>query len=202
MDIELQLVKIWGLSVALAASTALGLMSAPRVHAEDDGFYAGRSLATGTPAAARVDKGQLALEPGSVALAADAARLDSERIFGGYRFGRSFALEGAQTRFGAPASGSGGETLSLAAVSSLPLSDSVTLVAKFGLHYPQSTLTGADRSSADLAGAGKVYGVGVSVQVAENVELRAHSERFERSPGSPQGTAAADSFLLGANVRF
>ena len=167
-----------------------------------DRFYAGRSLTTGAPAAPRVDKGQLALEPGSVALGADAARLDSERVFGGYRFDRSFALEGAQTRFAAPAWASSGETLSLAAVSSLPLSDSVTLSAKFGLHYSQSTVIGTDRSYPDLAGAGKLYGLGVSVQVAENVELRAHSEHFERSPTSPPGTVGADSFLFGANVRF
>jgi hypothetical protein len=159
-------------------------------------------LTTGTPAAPRTDKGQLALEPGSVALTADAARLDSERVFGGYRFDRSFALEGAQTRFAAPTLGSNGETLSLAAVRSLPLSDSVTLMAKFGLHYPQSTVAGVDRSSLDLAGAGKMYGLGVSVQVTENVELRANSERFGCSPTSPPGTAGADSFLLWANVRF
>jgi hypothetical protein len=201
MNIELQRIKIWGLSAALAGSAALGLMSAPRAHAEDDGFYAGRSLMTGTPAAPRTDKGQLALEPGSAALAADATRLDSERVFGGYRFDRSFALEGAQTRLAAPTSASSGETFSLAAVSSLPLSDSVTLVAKFGLHYPQANVAGADRLPADLAGAGKLYGLGVSVHVADNVELRAQSERFERSPTSPPGTTG-DSFVLGANVRF
>jgi hypothetical protein len=91
----------WRLPVTLTAVVILGLMGAHRSHAEDGGFYGGRSLAAGVPLMGAADKAQLALEPGSIALAADAAHLEGERIFGGYRFGHGFALEGAHTRFGA-----------------------------------------------------------------------------------------------------
>jgi hypothetical protein len=39
------------------------------------------------------------------------------------------------------------------------------------------------------------------MQLAQNMELRAQSERFARPSGSAQGTSA-DVFLFGANVRF
>jgi hypothetical protein len=90
----------------------------------------------------------------------------------------------------------------VAGVSSVTLSDSVTLSAKFGLHYPQRAVTGGELSVSDLAAAGKLYGMGLSYQVAENVELRAQSERYLRSPVGSPGTATVDTFLLGANVRF
>ena len=191
----------WRLPVTLTAVVILGLMSAHRSHAEDGGFYGGRSQSAGVPPMAAADKSQLALEPGSVALAADAAHLEGERIFGGYRFGQGFALEGSHTRFGAPALAQGPETLSVAGVGSLPLTDSLTLVTKLGLHYPEASGPGNNLSASELGGAGVLYGLGVSLQLADNVELRARSEHLARPPGSPQ-SATADTFLFGANVRF
>jgi hypothetical protein len=201
MNISRDLAWHWGLRVTLIAIAILTLMNAPRSHAEDGGFYGGRSLAPGISAPPPIDKGQLAVEPGSVGLAAAATRLDSERVFGGYRFGPGFAVEGARTRFGAPALAQGSETLSMAGVSSLPLNDSVTLVAKLGLHYPEASGPGSNLSLSELTGPGILYGLGLSLQLTDNVELRARSERFAHPPGSSQGTTA-DTFLFGANVRF
>jgi hypothetical protein len=201
MNTTPDLVRPWRLLVTLTAIVILGLMGATRSHAEDGGFYGGRSLTPGISTPLPVDKGQLAVEPGSVALAAAATRLDGERIFGGYRFGPGFAVEGARTRFGTPALAQGGETLSMAGVSSLPLTDSVTLVAKLGLHYPEASGPGSNLSFSELAGAGVLYGLGLSLQLADNVELRARSERFAHPQGRSQGTTA-DTFLFGANVRF
>jgi hypothetical protein len=201
MNTTPDLVRYWRLAVTLTAVVILALMNAPLSHAEDGGFYGGRSLVPGLLAAAPADKGQLALEPGSVALAAAASHLGGDRIFGGYRFGPGFAVEGARTRFGAPALAQAGETLSMAGVSSLPLTDAVTLVAKLGVHYPEASGPASNLSFSELAGAGVLYGLGLSLQLADNVELRAQSERFARPPGSPQGTTA-DTFLFGANVRF
>jgi hypothetical protein len=198
MKPTLYLARHWRLAVTLTAVVILGLMSAPRSHAEDDGFYGGRSLAAGVPPMGATDKAQLALQPGSVALGADAAHLGGERIFGGYRFGQGFALEGAHTRFGAPAATQGIETLSVAGVGSLPLTDSLTLVTRFGFHHPDASGPGNNLSSSD---AGVLYGLGLSLQLAEDVELRARSEHLVRPPGSPQ-SGAADTFLFGANVRF
>ena len=185
-------------AVALAS---LALIAAAAAHA-DEGFYSGRSLAIGTPALVTRTRVDLAFEAGSAMLAEDGARLGSDRTFGGYRFGPGFALEGAQTRFGGPVLQSSGEMLSLAGVSSVPLSESLTLLAKFGLHYPQNTVTGGGLSVSDLAAGGKLYGLGLSYQVAENVELRAQSERYLHSQVGQAGAATVDTFLLGANVRF
>jgi hypothetical protein len=175
------------------AIVLLAIMSLSRSHAEDNGFYGGGSLTD--------NKAQLAQEPGNVGLSADAAHLDGGHIFGGYRFGSGFALEGAQTRFGTPAPTVPNQTLSLAGLSSLPLSDSLTLNAKLGLHRPESAPAAPGASLSDATGTGVLYGLGLSMQLAQNVELRALSERFARPAGSSQGTST-DTFLFGANVRF
>lgn len=186
--------------IARGSLAALALIGAAMAGASDDGFYGGRSLIVGTPSLAAENKVERAYEPGSVMLVEDGARLDSERTIAGYRFGPGFALEGAQTRFGAAALRSGGETLSLAGVSSIPVTESITLSAKFGLHYPQSYITSGEFS--DTGFAGKLYGMGLSYQVAENVELRAQSERYLHSPTGQSGAGTVDTVLLGANVRF
>ncbi len=192
----------WHLSITLSAISALVLIHSAASHADDTGLYAGRSLLSGAPVSAPKDQAQLAAEPGSAALTADGMRLEGERIFGGYRFGPGFALEGAQTRTGPPGPAAGNQAISVAGVSSVPLSDSVTLVGKFGLHYPTSAVAGGSMSLSDLPSGSKLYGVGVSAQVRDNVELRVQSEHFGRPAGASQGTAGSDSVLFGANVRF
>ena len=175
------------------AIVLLALMGLSRSHAEENGFYGGGSLTD--------NKALLAQEPGNVGLSADAAHLDGGHIFGGYRFGSGFALEGAQTRFGTPAPATTNQTLSLAGLSSLPLSDSLTLNAKLGLHRPESTPSAPGANLSDATGTGVLYGLGLSMQLAQNVELRALSERFARPVGGSQ-SPSTDTFLFGANVRF
>jgi hypothetical protein len=169
--------------------------------ADDAGFYSGRISTSGTPGAPPKDQAQLALEPGSAALTSDGTRLQGERVFGGYRFGPGFALEAAQNRTGASVLAPGTETISVAGVSSLPLSDSVNLLGKVGLNYAPSSFTAGSPSLSDVANGGKVYGVGLSAQVRNNVELRVQSEHLGR-PSALQGPPASDSVLVGANVRF
>lgn len=182
---------------AVAVALALPLAS----HADDTGFYSGRISTSGAPTAAPKDQAQLALEPGSAALTSDATRLQSERIFGGYRFGPGFALEATQNRTGASALAAGTETISVAGVSRLPLSDSVNLLGKVGLNYAPSSFTAGNPSLSDVTNGGKVYGVGLSAQVRSNVELRVQSEHLGR-PSAPLGPPASDSVLIGADVRF
>jgi len=201
MNTTTYLISHWRLRITATAIVVLAMMGISRSHAEDNGFYGGRSLIGGAPVVLLDNKAQLAQEAGSVALGGDTAHLDGGRIFGGYRFGSGFALEGAQTRLGAPGPAIPNETLSVAGVSSLPLSDSVTLNAKLGLHRPDSAAPTAGGILSDPPGTGVLYGLGLSMQLAQNVELRAQSERFARPAGSPQGTSA-DTFLFGANVRF
>lgn len=157
---------------------------------------------SGLPAGAPKDQAQLALEPGSAALGAEATRLDGERIFAGYRLAPGFALEGAQIRNGGANLGTGNETIIVTGVGSVPLSDSVTLKSKFGVNYQTSAFAGSGASLSDVTGAGKVYGLGVSVQVRDNVEVRAQTEHLGRPATPAQGPVASDSVLLGANVRF
>src|SRR4029434_3794463 len=127
MNIASDRPQIWHLALTLAAISAL-LLGHPTVsRADDAGVYAGRSLPSGLPANAPKDQSQLALEPGSGALGGDATRLEGQRIFAGYRLGPGVSLEGAQIRSGASNLGLSNETIVVAGVGSVPLSDSVTL---------------------------------------------------------------------------
>jgi hypothetical protein len=202
MNIASHQLGAWHLSITLAAISALVLIHPAASHADDIGLYAGRSLLSGAPGSAPKNQAQLALEPGNAALGGDAMRLEGERIFGGYRFGPGFALEGAQTRIGASSVAAGNETVSVAGVGSVPLSDSVTLMSKFGMNYQTSAFAGGGVSLSDVTSGGRLYGVGVSVQVRDNVEVRAQTEHLGRPAGASQGPAASDSVLFGANVRF
>jgi hypothetical protein len=202
MNVASSRTKVWHLALALAAISALLLGHPAATRADDAGAYAGRSLPSGLPAAAPKDQAQLALEPGSVALGGDATRLEGQRIFAGYRLAPGFALEGAQIRSGASNLGTGNETIVVAGVGSVPLSDSVTLLSKLGVNYQTSAFSGGGASLSDVTSGGRVYGLGVSVQVRDNVEVRAQTEHLGRPASAAQGPAASDSVLLGANVRF
>ena len=195
--------KIQHLTLALAAISALALIH-PAVSRADDagGVYAGRSLPSGLPGNAPKDQAQLALEPGSAGLGGDATRIEGERLFAGYRVAPGLAIEGAQIRSGAANLGTSNDTIVVAGVGSVPLSDSVTLTSKFGVNYQASAFTGSGASLSEITGAGRVYGLGVSVQVRDNVEVRAQTEHLGRPASAGQGPAASDSVLLGANVRF
>ena len=202
MNIASQRLRPSHLSITLAVISALVLIQPAVSHGDDTGLYAGRSLLSGAPATAPKNQAQLALEPGSAALGGDAMRLEGERVFGGYRFGPGFALEGAQTRGGASNAAASNETISVAGVGSVPLSDSVTLVSKFGMNYQPSAFGAGGVSLSDVASGGRLYGLGVSVQLRDNVEVRAQTEHLGRPANAAQGTTASDSVLFGANVRF
>src|SRR5262245_20909366 len=107
------------LQATVTAIVLLVIMGISRSHASDDGFYGGRSQVGGAPLVLSDQKAELAQEPGSIAVGGDTAHLDGGRIFGGYRFGSGFALEGSQIRFGAPAAALPNETLSVAGISSM-----------------------------------------------------------------------------------
>ncbi len=202
MNIASDRPEIWHLALALAALSALILIHPTAGRADDAGVYAGRSLPSGLPATAPKDQAQLALEPGSVALGGDATRLEGQRIFAGYRVGPGFALEGAQIRSGASSLGASNDTIVVAGVGSVPLSDSVTLLSKLGVTYQTSAFAGGGAPLSDVTSSGRVYGLGVSVQVRDNIEVRAQTEHLGRPPSAAQGPAASDSVLVGANVRF
>jgi hypothetical protein len=194
--------KMRHLALALATISALALIHPAASRADDAGIYAGRSLPSGLPANTPKDQAQLALEPGSAAVGGDATRLEGQRIFAGYRMAPGLALEGAQIRSGASNLGTSNETIVVTGVGSVPLSDSVTLVSKLGVNYQTSAFAGSSASLSEVTGAGRVYGLGVSVQVRDNVEVRAQTEHLGRPASAGQGPAASDSVLLGANVRF
>jgi hypothetical protein len=202
MNIAPQQLNPWYLSLTLAAISALVLIHPILGRADDTGLYGGRALLSGVPASAPKNQVGLALEPGSVALGADATRLEGERIFGGYRFGPGFALECAQTRISPSSVAPGNGVISVAGVSSIPLSDSVTLSGKLGLNYQTPTSQAGAVSLLDVTSSGRLYGVGVAVQVRGNIELRAQTEHLWRPASATQGPTASDSVLFGANVRF
>ena len=202
MNITSDWPKVWHLALALAAISAFLLGHPATSRADDAGIYAGRSLPSGLPANPLKDQAQRALEPGSAALGGDVTRLEGERIFAGYRVAPGLAIEGAQIRNGGASLGANNETIVVAGVGSVPLSDSIKLTSKFGVNYQSSAFAGSGASLSDVAGAGRVYGLGVSVQVRDNVEVRAQTEHLGRPATAAQGPVASDSVLLGANVRF
>jgi len=181
---------------------AVAFIHAGASCAQDTGLYAGRTLPSGVPVTPSKDQAQLALEPGSAALGADSARLEGERVFGGYRFGPGFALEGARTRTSPSVLAPSSETISVAGVGSVPLSDSVTLVSRLGLSYQPSTFAGNGVSLADVSSSSRLYGVGLSVRVRNNVEVHAQTEHLARTANPALGPPASDSVLFGANVHF
>jgi hypothetical protein len=108
----------------------------------------------------------------------------------------------SRIRSGASSLGASNDTIVVAGVGSVPLSDSVTLLSKLGVTYQSSAFAAGGASLSDVTSSGRVYGLGVSVQVRDNIEVRAQTEHLARPASAAQGPAASDSVLVGANVRF
>ena len=116
--------------------------------------------------------------------------LSAQRQYGGYRITDAFAVEGAQTKFGANTSACGGDSLagdsscpssawSVSGVGTLPFQSGLSLYGRLGLNYRQkgSQEDAASRRNLDDPGnMGRVYGIGLSYGLTKSITLRAESE--------------------------
>ena len=150
--------------------------------------------------------------------------LNALRQYGGYRISDAFAIEGAQTQFGANAaggcesSGVGEANLacshsawSLSGVASVPVTSGLSLYGKLGLQYWQRGFQEPDpahRNADEPGSLGKVYGVGLSYDLNKSVSFHAESERYSELGGNnatgPNASVGLDSSVhsIGLSIKF
>jgi Outer membrane protein beta-barrel domain len=194
---------------ACAALTfAASCVALPAV-ADEPGFYTG--IGNGVAVLAKSGGQSLDSVPGAKLLTHDGDRLTATTLYGGYRFSHGFALEAARTSFGSsvntddpvlyttPAEQM--SAWSLAWVSSLAVTDSLTFFGKLGVNFaPNATYSSFPVDTPSRPG--RVYGFGVSYQVTGQLELRAQSERYTGLGQTDSGGLEATALTLGARLRF
>jgi len=87
---------------------------------------------------------------------------------------------------------------SVSSVGSVPLDSSLSLFARFGLHYLEGQ--GQISSPAQVDELGRVYGVGFRFAPSDRVDLHAEMQHFTRA-GSDSSTDSS-AMLFGARFRF
>jgi hypothetical protein len=195
---------------------ALAMVIPVLVHADDDGkLYGGavNGVWAVHPLNPSLQSNNSSVD--SASIARDAERYTPNQLYGGLRLGDGFALEGAQTAFGAmpgdaarratmATTGRPGQvpgTLSLAGVGSVPLDDTTAMVAKLGVHYWQADANLPSLDVSRLTSPGIVYGIGVEKQLAKDVRLQAQTERY-RSNADAGNVPTVNVMMLGVNVGF
>ena len=200
--------RIFMLAIAMAIPAV--------VHADDDGKLYGGTV--NGVWAVHPQNPSLQSNSSSVdfaSIARDAERYTPNQLYGGLRLGDGFALEGAQTAFGAMPGdasrrtavattvrpGQVPGTLSFAGVSSVPLDDTTSMVTKFGVHYWQADSSVPSLDVSRLTSPGILYGIGVEKQLAKDVRLQAQTERYKTSPDAGN-VPTVNVMMLGVNVGF
>jgi opacity protein-like surface antigen len=185
----------WLKTLVLAALLAAG----GAIFAQSgDQWYSGRSTGfwgVGDSVGVRGPLTGLFSLPGS-----SADSLNAQRQFGGYRITDAFAIEGAQTNFGASASACGGDPLAgdsyrscsgsewrLSGIATLPFQSGLSLYGRLGLNYRQKGFQdepGGRRNLEDPGAIGKVYGVGLSYGLTKSITVHAESEYHSELTGN------------------
>jgi OOP family OmpA-OmpF porin len=177
----------------LALTIVFGVSS---VHAEDSNFYVGLGYGS-TDANSNITNttGSISLDEGDSGF----------KIFAGYQFNKNIAVEGFYADLGSfSLTGDAGETYTLngqaasflssgksvidsttfgvAAVFSLPITDSFSTYAKLGFHswdMEGNTHLLAAPGLSNEDGTDVMYGLGVNVSLMDNLSLRVEYERFK-----------------------
>jgi len=95
-----------------------------------------------------------------------------------------------------------GNTESVTGVTSLPLTNWISLGASAGFHHPLSASSGAAGGYATLESSGRMFGIGLLTQLGANSEASLRFERLTAYAGSPQGTLDATVVALAFGFRF
>lgn len=183
----------------IAAALLLSSVVITPAFAAGNGLYAGVTLGS-----ARV----------SVPSAAGASTKSSDTVYGGlvgYQFTPNWAAEAEYTGAGkfATTTGSGkADALGVTLVGTAPLSDSVSVYGKLGFaQVSGKSATGTGVGGAALSNANRTaatYGLGVSFNVAQNVDIRAGWDRFGAAVnvGGVKQNYNANVYTVGAVYRF
>ncbi|MGQ0800704.1 MAG: outer membrane beta-barrel protein [Pseudomarimonas sp.] len=104
-------------------------------------------------------------------------------VFGGYQFNRHFAVEGGYIDLGEIEPEAGGaaldaDSLQLAAVGFVPITEAFSLYGKAGLHRWDAD-TGLALINGEDSGTDPTYGFGAQYRFSERFALRADVSRFE-----------------------
>jgi hypothetical protein len=139
--------------------------------------------------------------PGSAPLAAQSGKLDPQQIHAGLRLSDVLAVEATRQRPFGEATRSGDQALSLAGKATLPLTDALSVTGRLGVQYSGAILSASGPELADSSGRSPVYGLGLTYEPTEGLELRIESEHVATRSGDPR-TVTGDRILLGARFRF
>ncbi len=201
---------IAALCAGLLATTAIAQSN--RAAAQDSGFYMGAAIGSAKHDLKRADFGPVSGVQPSLDRSDRAGK-----VFGGYRFNPYLALEAQYMDFGSATAkyalptGAAKEeytvhALSVAAVGSLPVTDGISLFAKLG---PAATTakTSVNATSLGAASSAKrsvlLAGVGATLQMTDNLHLRAEYERLgEVGKAGTPGRATPSAFTVGVGFRF
>lgn len=202
--------------------------AAPAAFAADIGGYAGisggNSKARDVASAAELDAQNAADGVTSTSSVDDTAT--AWKLFGGYKFSRNFALEGAYANLGeftadsvitASPWGTGtvsqkydARTWSLTAVGVLPLANNFELFGKGGFHYWDArwdvdiNLTGLTGSASEKEkGTDLSYGLGGGYNFTPNIGVRAEWEMYTNiGDGNTTGESDVELWSVGVNFNF
>lgn len=153
------------ITAALLLTTAVA--AAPAAFAADNGYYAGLTLGSATtsaPAAAGVTTKKTDTPYG---------------IVGGYQYNKNLAVEVAYTgagRYRTATTSVKADALSIAAVGTMPLSDTFGLYGKLGFANVSSKAVGAGTGNVSRTSA--TYGVGVQYNASQNIGIRFGYDRY------------------------
>lgn len=139
------------------------------VFADDSGFYAGvdaGSSSTGTPSSFAPTTGSTKAVAG---------------ILGGYQFNKNFGVEAKFTGAGevsTATTSAKSDAYSLAAVGTLPLSDSFSVYGKAGYASTRTTVTGAISGATRSA---PTYGIGLQYNTTSALGLRLGIDHYSEA---------------------
>ncbi len=206
------------LAVALAVMFALGSGAA---HAAREGWYAGFGGGQSSIQQDLCAGSELAFDPGTSACSADSTDT-ALKIFGGYQFNPVGALElsyvnlgkasvdASGTVFGTPSSLHGewkADGVAFEGVGTLPITRRFGILARIGFFNWNAELSAsgsgyyAGYGSVSDSGTDLTYGVGIKLDFANHVGLRAEWQRFQ-DVGNDSTTGRSDVDLLSASVLY
>ena len=199
----------------------LALISTSAMAWADGGrWYGGRSDGQWQLIQANTSNSALLPVLGSSRAGAPSEAQSAVRFYGGYQFNELLSIEGAHTSLGLVPDGCFnnsptsplqdaclGSALSMAAVSSVPVTANWKMYGRMGVHtwQPGAPSLKLGALTHDGGEYGRVYGLGISYAPADNVTLRMESERYTRilTPGSTvDGNSDAQVQSVSLSVHF
>lgn len=218
MESNMKIKKVTGtLGLVLLA----GLATGAAVAADDDGWYAGFN---GGPAKSTIDEERITDSLLANGLTTTGFSVDEKdlgyKLFGGYQFGKHFAIEGGFFDLGThtfsastlPLGTFSGQLeargINLDLVGMLPLTTNVSLFGRLGANHAKTEAAFASEGSVHVSNPSASeratnlkFGLGAQFRLTERVGLRVEAERF-RVDDAIGNKGDIDMLSLGLVMRF